>query len=725
MELLAPAGNFQCLKAAVACGANAVYLGMEKYGARASACNFDSENLLHAVEFAHLHGVKVYVTVNTVIKDGEIQDAIEHALEARKAGADALIVQDIGFICELKKRAPDIVLHASTQMGISNAYGARFAEKLGITRIVAARETLCEDIRDIKNKTGLEIEFFCHGALCVAYSGNCYYSSLVSGCSGNRGKCLQLCRKKYFKGNDSGYFLSAKDICLVDKVAVLRDAGVDSLKIEGRMRTPEYVAETVSVYRKAIDGVSTESDLDRLKRVFNRGDYCKAYLLSPTENVIYSKVQNNIGVEAGTVAWVNAGKAKINANIELCAGDGVKYLRNGYEIGGGLIDGNPTGFRGEVKRGDEVRLTSSRNLESEIEKLNTNIPVSACVSLDIAKGAAITLSCAGATVTACGKDGVVKAQNKPLGEADIKKAVGLLGETDFALRDIVVNSEENIFYPASLIKEMRKRAVEELRKKLLDEFSSKRVSRNNSFEIPKINWLQCKPSAVFVQAANSEMLSSIKFDYDYVVLSPRDYGDFDKIASECKRLGEKAVLNLPVIVRGGDKEILCKLKALPWKAVVANNVSHFELFDGFSFIGGTGLNHINASFGGTFVGSIEREKLGDSLTYAFGKPPLMHFAHCPRRSEGKDCKGCSGYDIRMKDDKGACVRFCRVKEKYCYGVLVPELPINNISVANSGGMLLDFTYATAQEIEAVNMQMLTGREYSLACTHGNFNKKLQ
>ena len=260
MELLAPAGNFQCLKAAVACGANAVYLGMEKYGARASACNFNSENLLRAVEFAHLHGVKVYVTVNTIIKDGEMQDAIERAIEARNAGADAFIVQDIGFICELKKRAPDIVLHASTQMGISNAYGARFAEKLGITRVVAARETLCEDIRDIKDKTGLEIEFFCHGALCVAYSGNCYYSSLVSGCSGNRGKCLQLCRKKYFKGNDSGYFLSAKDICLVDKVAVLRDAGVDSLKIEGRMRTPEYVAETVSVYRKAIDGVSAESD---------------------------------------------------------------------------------------------------------------------------------------------------------------------------------------------------------------------------------------------------------------------------------------------------------------------------------------------------------------------------------------------------------------------------------------------------------------------------------
>lgn len=191
MELLAPAGNFQALRAAVACGADAVYLGGEKYGARAAASNFDRNGLAQAVRFAHLRGVKVHLTLNTLLKDNELENALLQARYAHEAGVDAFIVQDLGFIARLRESVPDAVLHASTQMGVCNAFGAQFAQKLGCTRVVVARETLPQDIKAII-ATGLETEVFCHGALCVAYSGNCYYSSLVSGCSGNRG-CVCSC----------------------------------------------------------------------------------------------------------------------------------------------------------------------------------------------------------------------------------------------------------------------------------------------------------------------------------------------------------------------------------------------------------------------------------------------------------------------------------------------------------------------------------------------------
>lgn len=213
MQLVAPAGNVAALKAAVNNGADAVYLGMPQFGARAKAQNFGCDEFASAVEYAHLFGTKVFVTLNTLIKDGEMQAALDAAKHAYEHGADAAIVQDIRFIKLLKRELPELTLHASTQMGIHNADGARAVLDIGISRAVLARETLPEDIAEIK-KTGIDIEFFVQGALCICFSGNCYFSSLASSYSGNRGRCMQLCRKKYDFHGKSGYFLSAKDICL-------------------------------------------------------------------------------------------------------------------------------------------------------------------------------------------------------------------------------------------------------------------------------------------------------------------------------------------------------------------------------------------------------------------------------------------------------------------------------------------------------------------------------
>ncbi|MCI8412682.1 MAG: U32 family peptidase [Clostridia bacterium] len=725
MELLAPAGNYESLKVAATCGADAVYLGVQKYGARASADNFDLLRLPEITEFAHLRGVKVYLTVNTLLKDSELSDAVKTVIQAHKAGVDAFLVQDWGLIAELHKTAPSAVLHASTQMGITNAYGAAVAKEAGLTRIVVARESLPQDILAIKRETGLEVEVFCQGALCVAYSGNCYYSSLVSGCSGNRGKCLQLCRKKYRTDSESGYFLSAKDICLLDKVQQLKDMGVDCIKIEGRMRSPEYVAQSVTVYRQTIDAAPPENGRELLKEVFNRGDYCNAYFSDPTEKVIYSIAQNHIGRKCGTVRAVKNGKAVIATDGSLKTGDGVKYLRNGYETGGGLIDGLPeTGYRGNVRIGDTVCLTSKAALKQQLAAMDARIPANAYISVTEQHGARIDLSCRDVSVTATGEESVTKAKKHALTQTAVADAIGSLGGTDFSLQSIDIQVQDDIFYPASQLKDMRKRAVSLLHEKLLKSYPFAKAQSQNQ-HMPEILRFSLSTPSVFVQVSDCTLLRKIEFAYDYVILNPSDYSDVGAIERACYQIGRNVLLNLPPIVRGKDADILKRLRCLPVCGVVANNICHYKLFPDIPVLDGLCMNRLNGACGGAFIDSVESDKPIGGIRYAYGKPPLMHVAHCPRKTHGETCKNCTGYAIRMTDDKGADIEFRRVKIQYCYGVLIPVLPVNIISDSKNSSMLLDFTYATEQEIRCVNEQIRTGKPYMLSATRGNMGKLLQ
>ena len=727
MELLAPAGNYESLKAAVLCGADAVYLGLEKYGARAGAHNFDSEALRRAVTFAHLHGVKIYVTVNTLLKDEETPGAVQAVAEARAIGADAFIVQDAGLIVELRNRMPDVVLHGSTQMGICNAYGAQYAQSLGITRIVAARETLPQDIREIKNTCSVEVEVFCQGALCVSYSGNCYYSSLVSGCSGNRGRCLQLCRKKYTVGKQEGYFLSAKDICLLDKVAELKKIGVDALKIEGRMRTPEYVAETVSVYRGAIDGKTVPHAMDRLKKVFNRGDYCSAYFVQPTEPVIYPKVQNHIGIGVGRVASIRNGKATLHTGSNVShPGDGVKYLRNGYEVGGGQIDGMQTGYQGRIRIGDEVRLTAQAALKERLATMDERIETAAYLRIAKDTGAVLTLSARNVSVTVNGETDVIDAQHTPVCADDAKQAIGTLGGTEFTLTAASIEIEEHVFYPMSHIKTLRKQAVEQLKTEILNEYDRHRLSAGKS-ETIALQWFSPKDNAIWVQIPSADALHKLKFAYDYVILAPDSYADYAELHRQCTALHGNAFLQLPVILRGKDIEYMKKLRDLPVAGYIVNNVSEYMLFRDKPILDGLGANRLNQKKGGTFIDSVEADSAVGGIVYAYGKPPYMHFAHCPKQTQGGQCANCSGYTIAMQDDKGADVELHRIKAHYCYGILIPSVPLNRIDFGafSKQSILLDICYATEREIEALNNQMLRRSAYGLPYTKGNRSRKLQ
>lgn len=374
IEILAPAGNEASLKAAVANGADAVYLGTKNFNARSKADNFSEEQLRLAVSYCHERGVRVYVTLNTLVKDTEIQSAINVVKTASDAGVDAFLIQDIGLYLILCDKFPEVSFHASTQMGIHNLPGAIMAEKLGFDRIVMSREVLPNDIRLIKCNTKLELEMFVHGAHCVSFSGNCYFSAMVSGYSGNRGKCLQLCRKKYELAGGGrrlfGYALSAKDICLLPDINKLSELGIDSFKIEGRLRSPEYAGTVTDVYKRAISGDSRADDHELLKIVFNRGNFSRAYVDNDKPDIIYPIQQNNIGVKIGVA--VAADTVAFDKKYNRCDGDGYKVLRNGSEIGGAHFANGRVVFDCKAMKGDEICLTKSAAIEKEIARKTNN-----------------------------------------------------------------------------------------------------------------------------------------------------------------------------------------------------------------------------------------------------------------------------------------------------------------------------------------------------------------
>ena len=311
-ELLAPVGEKESLIAAIEAGCDAVYLSGKKYGARVYANNFKDEELIEAIKYAHLYGVKVYVTVNTIIYENEIEDFMNYIDMLHKNNVDAIIMQDIGMIDLVRKTYPNLEIHISTQMHIHNLEGAKFFENLGIKRIVLARETNIDIIKNIKQNTKTEIEVFVHGALCISYSGQCLMSSLIGGRSGNRGACAGCCRLPYDIIsenkiiNKDKYPLSTKDLMTLEHIEELIESGIDSLKIEGRMKRPEYVYQVVSLYRKAIDSYIntgktnlTEEDIKEMKKLFNR-EFTSGYLFKE-KYIINGKRPNHQGIEIGEV----------------------------------------------------------------------------------------------------------------------------------------------------------------------------------------------------------------------------------------------------------------------------------------------------------------------------------------------------------------------------------------------------------------------------------------
>ena len=355
MELLAPAGEKEIALAALRAGADACYVG-GLWSARAYAKNFDERDLLDTLDFAHAHGKKVYVALNTMLDTRELADALSYTGRLYDAGVDAIIAADLGYIAEAHTRFPGLALHASTQAGVQSAAGAALLQSLGCTRVVAARECTMADLRAMA-QAGIEVEAFCHGAMCSGVSGACLLSGVLGGRSGNRGRCAQPCRQEYRLLGEKGYFLSMKDLCTLDLIAAFDRAGVCSLKIEGRMKKLEYVTSAVAAYRRAMDAyaVGRRADTAALRRelsvMFNRGGFSEGYLLG-SRDVTYVKKPNHRGLYLGKIADIRGGRGFVRTDWPLQKGDSVEVGTQGFALA--YADREGDGFRIAVPRGAAV-----------------------------------------------------------------------------------------------------------------------------------------------------------------------------------------------------------------------------------------------------------------------------------------------------------------------------------------------------------------------------------
>lgn len=489
VELLAPAGSYESLYAAVNAGADAVYIGGSRFGARAYADNPEEDVLLRGIDYCHLHGRKLYLTVNTLLKERELEEQLYNYIRPYYCeGLDGVIVQDFGVVRFLKEYFPQLPIHASTQMTVTGADGAEILKKEGLTRIVPARELSLDEIRDIITKTGLEVETFIHGAMCYCYSGQCLFSSMIGGRSGNRGRCAQPCRLPYqLQGSTDkkkSYVLSMKDMCVDESIGELIDAGITSFKIEGRMKRPEYTAGVVSVYRRRIDQYLEtgkkrpvpEEEHRILLDLYNRGGFSNGYYHQYNGPKQMSMERpNHFGTAAAKVLSEKKGMLVLEALEPLYKGDVLELhdsegmLTLGQEVRKGkTVSLRAAGIRCRV--GSTLYRTKCAHLLESLEeqylKRGIQEKIKGELMISIGRPAILSVSCGKETVTVCSEQTASAAQTRPVQEADIRRQMEKTGNTPFVFEQLDVTMEGELFFPLREINELRRRALGQLEKSL-------------------------------------------------------------------------------------------------------------------------------------------------------------------------------------------------------------------------------------------------------------------
>ena len=467
VELLAPAGDFSCFLAAMNAGADAVYLGGSKFGARAYANNFSQEEIVEALRIAHLLGKRIYLTVNTLVKEKEMIELIPYIQPLYEAGLDGVIIQDFGVLQVLKRHFPGLELHASTQMTITGVHGAKFLKELGACRIVPSRELSLEEIKDIKMQTGLEIETFIHGAMCYGYSGQCLFSSILGGRSGNRGRCAGPCRLPYkdIKGNTI-YPLSLKDMYTLPLIPKLLEAGIDSFKIEGRMKSAEYVAGVTAMYRKYID----------------------KYLENP--NKPYKIASEDEAILRG-----------LYIRSDTCTG---YYTQHNHKSMVTLKEPGYSGCSEEVLQ----------NIRNQYLNTKKTLPIQGSICIKKDMPSALTLHYNDVTVTVEG-DMVSAAMNRPLLEEDINNRICKLGDTLFHMENLIVDTDKASFMPVKALNELRRRACEALENAILESHTQREQSvKINTTNLQTKTALLKKQRALFVSVTTFEQMRTVLLNND-------------------------------------------------------------------------------------------------------------------------------------------------------------------------------------------------------------------
>lgn len=635
VELLAPVGSEEALVAAVESGANAIYLAGKAFGARAYAPNFTDEDLANAVRFAHLRNVQVYVTVNTLVDDGEMPELARYLRYLYEIDVDAIIVQDIGVAKLANKVVPDLPLHASTQMTVHNLAGVDFLEKIGFTRVVLARELSLDDIKYICKNTKVEIETFVHGALCISYSGQCLMSSMIGGRSGNRGRCAQPCRLPYTLIDESGnnvldsaeageYLLSPRDMNTLDLIPDFIEAGVVSFKIEGRMKRPEYVAIVVDAYRQVIDSflktgqvIIDQQRQKELAQIFNR-DFTTAYLKGKEgRNMMSDRRPNNRGVRIGRVIDYNHHAKYVDIKLDetLAKDDIVDFW---VKVGGRvsstvtslIVDGVEvdTAFPGMVARipvsspvriNDRVfKVFDAKLMQRARDFFNQSTPkrrIPINVRVDVFEGKPMTISIQDNEGYHSSAETVFvtqKALKRPLTEDVIIKQVDRLGNTIFKIENIECNIGGEVMVPVSEINDARRRAIEELENERLQRFARNLVPKHqvilNELSLPVIQPKKTKPQLVVNVDSFEKVAICIENGADIIMFGGESFNhkpigenDYKRVAELVHNSGRKLILSTPRLVKEwqvkGLTEDLRLFKSLEPDAVSVGNLGVLEM----------------------------------------------------------------------------------------------------------------------------------------------------
>ena len=581
MKIVAPAGNMERFYSAISATADEIYLGLKGFGARRNAENFTIEELKKAIDYAHLRGSRIFLTLNTIMTNREIELLYPTLKDLYNYGLDVIIVQDLGYAEYLHKNFPSIEIHGSTQMTVANYYEINYLKELGFKRIVLPRELSFEEIKEIRKHTDIELEVFVSGSLCISFSGNCYMSSFIGGRSGNRGMCAQPCRKEYKTScGEKSYFLSPKDqLYGLDEIKKLQKIGVESIKVEGRMKDVSYVYETVSYFRNLINGIDKEENTPKL---FNRG-YSKGYFYDNDKNIMNRDYSYNIGEKIGEVIGKN-----IRLDEDIVSGDGITFVSKDYKNLGGtyinkiayknekLILNFPEGtkyiFRNYNKRlNDEI----SKKLKSSDKKLEINFDFTAKLNeklilkiyLEDENGNRIlNLEEISETLTQ-------KAQKMAISEEDIKEKLLEIGDSEFTVKNIKIDIDGNIFIPLSELKNLKRNAVEKFREKILSYFrrdlDSELKENNQEYFKLEIEKDEPKDLEIRVIVSNEEQknfLENIKNEYNIKEIYYRTYDIAKQSMLGQHNLDNKLASNLYELLENKNSDVM-----LNWNMNIVNS----------------------------------------------------------------------------------------------------------------------------------------------------------
>lgn len=757
-ELLCPAGDEAALRAAIDCGANAVYLGYKAFGARASAVNFDDEALERAVSYSHLYHARVHVTVNTLIKPSELS-GVHQALSAiDAAGADAVIVQDQGVAAMVRRDFPRLQLHASTQMALCNAEGARMAQKLGFDRVVLARECSLEEIRRVC-QTGIETEVFAHGALCTAVSGRCLMSSMAGGRSGNRGRCAQPCRQQFRLGGENGPLLSLRDLCTLDDLPALCDAGVASLKIEGRLKSAEYVAVVTSVYRRALDQMAAghfdpAQAREQLMQVFNRGGFTRGHAFHAEDAALVTPDRvSHEGLPIGQIVSVRRDFATMRTLRDLHNGDSLQ-LRDqkdedmrysGPEIPAGELATLRLRPGLRVTPGTPVaRLTDAQQMEQARAHAPAAIAVSLSAQFAIGQPMRLSISDGETCVTVLGET-VQAAQKRVSTAEDARRQLEKLGGTPFVCKQADVQADSGVFLPVSALNALRRDAVERLIQARISAFAASRARRTVDFRITRTRRDGIGPDSLAVVFSDATLARPLlDAGATHAVFAPKTF-TADALANELPMLSDRCWLRLPPQMTQVTLEAVLSVieqNAGHLGGLWAESIAQLALLPELPMIAGEGIPVTNSgavsviSQSGVSACSLWPEwSHADQkalewmnlprLVKLYGRETLMLLQHCPERvrlglsASRADCRlcrtpqaVCGRENATLTDRKGyffplSRTRFAHGCEIQVLGALPTDLrAFDGDRRALGAGALLHFT------IEAPGEQIALTRAFA-------------